>query len=108
MLHNSNKSLFILLQVVLIMVLKTTIDKAKNKIVVERLTALWALNECGLGGFMHAFGSPFTGIIVGGFSVLLITLIAKHTDHIWSTLVKAISIVLLIKLSVSPHSPITA
>lgn len=79
-----------------------------NKLVVERLTALWALNECGLGGFMHAFGSPFTGILVGGISILLISLIATHTKTIVPTLIKALSIVLLVKLSVSPHSPITA
>jgi len=77
-------------------------------LVIERLTALWALNECGLGGFMHAFGSPFTGILVGGISILLITLIATHTKTLVPVLIKALSIVLLVKLSVSPHSPITA
>ncbi|MBT8245680.1 hypothetical protein [Winogradskyella sp.] len=80
----------------------------KNKIAIERLTALWALNECGLGGFMHAFSSPFTGIVVGGISILLISLIARHSKNVWPTLLKALSIVLLVKLSVSPHSPITA
>ncbi len=79
-----------------------------NGLVIERLTALWALNECGLGGFMHAFSSPFTGILVGGISILLISLIALHAKSIWPTLIKALSIVLLVKLSVSPHSPIPA
>lgn len=79
-----------------------------NRLAIERLTALWALNECGLGGFMHAFGSPFTGIVVGGISILLISLIATHTKTVVPTLIKALSIVLLVKLSVSPHSPITA
>ncbi|WP_439151984.1 hypothetical protein [Winogradskyella sp.] len=76
--------------------------------IIERLTALWALNECGLGGFMHAFSSPFTGIIVGGVSILLISLIAFYAKDIRTSLIKALSIVLLVKLSVSPHSPITA
>jgi hypothetical protein len=84
------------------------VNVKNNKLVIERLTALWALNECGLGGFMHAFGSPFTGIVVGGISILLITLIATHTKKVVPTLIKALSIVLLVKLSVSPHSPITA
>ena len=57
---------------------------------------------------MHAFGSPFTGIFVGGISILLITLIALYSKHIWTTLFKALCIVLLVKLSVSPHSPVTA
>ena len=83
-------------------------DDKKNRIAIERLTALWALNECGLGGFMHAFSSPFTGIIVGGISILLISLIAFYAKNTWSTLFKALCIVLLVKLSVSPHSPITA
>lgn len=82
--------------------------KNENKLIIERLTALWALNECGLGGFMHAFSSPFTGIVVGGISILLITLIAQHSKNLRSTLLKALTIVLLVKLSVSPHSPVTA
>ncbi len=75
---------------------------------IERLIALWALNECGLGGFMHAVGSPFTGILVGGISILLISLIASSTTKVLPALLKALSIVLLVKLSVSPHSPITS
>ena len=84
------------------------IYEVNNKIIIERLTALWALNECALGGLMHAFNLPFTGILVGGISVLLITLIAFYTTNIWSTLLKALTIVLLIKAGVSPYSPITA
>lgn len=79
-----------------------------NQIAIERLTALWALNECALGGIMHAFKIPFTGILVGGISVLLITLIAICTTKIWSTLVKALIIVLLVKVAISPYTPITA
>jgi hypothetical protein len=84
------------------------VNHNKNSIAIERLTALWALNECGLGGFMHAFNSPFTGIFVGGISILLISLIALYSKNVLPALLKALSIVLLIKLSVSPHSPITA
>ncbi|QOW11829.1 hypothetical protein Q73A0000_16415 [Kaistella flava (ex Peng et al. 2021)] len=76
--------------------------------VVERLIALWALNECTLGGIMHAFKLPFTGIFVGGISVLLITLIALSTTKTWSTLLKALTIVLVIKVGISPYTPITA
>ncbi|MEO8772852.1 MAG: hypothetical protein ABI371_00855 [Gelidibacter sp.] len=79
-----------------------------NKIIIQRLTALWALNECVLGGVMHAFKLPFTGILVGGLSILLITLIAFYATNTWSTLLKALTIVLLIKAGISPSTPITA
>lgn len=79
-----------------------------DKIAIERLTALWALNECALGGIMHAFKLPFTGVFVGGISVLLITLIALSATKTWSTLLKALTIVLVIKAGVSPYTPITA
>lgn len=79
-----------------------------NKIAIERLTALWALNECGLGGLMHAFKIPFSGILVGGISVLLITVIALFSTKIWATLLKALTIVLLVKAGVSPYTPIPA
>lgn len=82
--------------------------KDENKLIIERLTALWALNECGLGGFMHVFSSPFTGIVIGGISILLITLIAQHSKNLRPALLKALTIVLLVKLSVSPHSPVAA
>lgn len=79
-----------------------------KKIAIERLTALWALNECALGGVMHAFKLPFTGIFVGGVSVLLVTLIALYATNKWSTILKALTIVLLVKAGVSPYTPIPA
>ncbi len=82
--------------------------QGNNSLIINRLTALWALNECGLGGFMHAFSSPFTGIIVGGISILMVTLIASYANHVQTSVIKALSIVLIVKLSVSPHSPLPA
>ena len=79
-----------------------------NKLIIERLTALWALNESGLGGFLHVFSSPFTGILVGGIAILLISLIAWYADNVWRSVMKALLIVLVIKAAVSPHSPLTA
>jgi len=84
------------------------LNAINNKIAIERLTALWALNECALGGLMHAFKLPLTGIIVGGISVLLITLIALYATNIRSTLLKALTIVLLVKAGISPYTPIAA
>lgn len=79
-----------------------------NKSILDKLTALWALNESGLGGFMHVFNTPFTGLIVGGISILLISLIAYYTEHKWQAILKALVVVLIIKMAVSPYSPVGA
>lgn len=79
-----------------------------NKSVLDKLTALWALNESGLGGFLHVFNSPFTGFIVGGISILLISLIAYYAENKWQAILKALFIVLIIKMAVSPYSPFAA
>lgn len=73
-----------------------------------RLTALWALNEAGLGGLMHLFRSPFTGIFVGGGAVLLISLIGYTAKKPAPAILKALVLVLIIKGIVSPHSPLPA
>lgn len=79
-----------------------------NKSVIDKLTALWALNESGLGGFLHVFKTPFTGIIVGGIAILLISLIAYYAENKWKAILKALLIVLIIKMAVSPFSPFGA
>ena len=79
-----------------------------NKSIIDKLTALWALNESGLGGFLHVFNSPFTGLIVGGIAILLISLIAYYAENKWQAILKALVIVLIIKMAVSPYSPFAA
>ncbi|PHN02296.1 hypothetical protein [Flavilitoribacter nigricans] len=76
--------------------------------VLTRLTALWALNEAGLGGLMHLFRSPFTGIFVGGGAVLLIALIGYLAKKPAVAIPRALLLVLIIKGMVSPHSPLPA
>jgi hypothetical protein len=87
---------------------KRRISISKNKLIIDRLTALWALNESGLGGFLHVFNTPFTGLIVGGIAILLISLIAYYADDKWQAILKAVVIVLIIKMAVSPYSPFGA
>lgn len=70
-----------------------------------RLTALWALSESGLGGFMHALKIPFTGFFLGGFAVVIIVLIAHYSRQKFRQVVQATILVILVKASVSPHSP---
>ena len=79
-----------------------------SSIVITRLTAIWALSECALGGIMHAMKIPFTGIFVGGLAVICIALIAFHADDIIKEVFKATIIVLMIKAGVSPHTPVPA
>ena len=79
-----------------------------NKHIIDRLTALWALNESGLGGFLHVFNTPFTGLIVGGIAILLISLIAYYAENKWQAILKALVVVLIVKMAVSPYSPFGA
>lgn len=72
---------------------------------VTRLTALWALNECGLGGLMFALKIPLTGIFVGGFALILIGLIAHYSQNDYKQILRATLLVLIAKAAVSPHSP---
>lgn len=72
-----------------------------------KITALWALNEAALGGFLHALNIPFTGLIVGGVASVLITLLAFLSDK-KGNIVKATIIVIVIKAVASPYTPIAA
>lgn len=78
-----------------------------DRIKVQRLTALWALSEAAFGGVLHAFQVPFTGLFINGASVVFITLIAFYGQS-YKDLLKATLIVLIIKATVSPHTPINA
>ena len=77
-------------------------------VAITRLTALWGLTEAGLGGVVHALRIPFTGIVVGSTAIILITLIAQYAHKRPGPLLRAMAVVLLIKATVSPHTPIPA
>ena len=80
----------------------------RNAKIIARLTALWALSEAGLGGVLHALQSPFTGFFVGGFAIVLVSLIAYFAEDKRKTIFRSLLVVLIIKLAVSPHSPPTS
>jgi len=69
------------------------------------LTALWAFVESGLGGLMHALHIPLTGIVLGGFSVLIIGLLASLSERPLQEILSATSIVIIIKAMVNPTTP---
>lgn len=75
---------------------------------VQRLTALWAFTESGLGGVMHAVQIPFTGLVVGGMAVIIISLMAEIAAHDKKQILKAAVIVLIVKAMISPHTPFPA
>lgn len=77
-------------------------------IAVQRLTALWAFTESGLGGIMHALQIPFTGLLVGGMAVVMICMIAEISEYNYKQVLKSALIVLIVKAMVSPHTPFPA
>ena len=75
---------------------------------IQRLTALWAFAESGLGGIMHALQIPFTGLVVGGMAIIIISLIAEISAPHYKQVLKSALIVLIVKAMVSPHTPFPA
>ncbi|QTN39336.1 hypothetical protein HZ996_09350 [Cryomorphaceae bacterium] len=71
----------------------------------ERLTAMWVLTETGLGGFLHAFKLPLTGLFVGGLAVLWIGLIARFSPYPRKQIVSSGIVVLILKGLLAPQSP---
>lgn len=85
--------------------LSSTHTFTKQHSVLQRLTALWALSESGLGGMMFALKIPFTGFFVGGFAVIILGLIAHFSNNSYKQIIQSTIIVLIVKAAVSPHSP---
>ncbi len=77
----------------------------KHHSTIQRLTALWALSESGLGGMMFALKIPLTGFFVGGFAVIMLGLIAYLSNNSYKQIIQSTIIVLIVKAAVSPHSP---
>ena len=64
--------------------------------------------ESGLGGIMHALQIPFTGLLLGGMAVIMISLIADFSEYNYKQILKSAIIVLIVKAMVSPHTPFPA
>ena len=82
-------------------------ERAIEKLIYYRLIALWILCEAMLGGILHGFKIPVTGLIVGSSAVVCISLIAYYTSSKGSIL-KATLIVAIFKMMLSPQAPLTA
>lgn len=81
--------------------------KSQNKpfLFNAKLTAIWAVCESGIGGLLHALNIPFSGLFLGSFAVLIITYLACISSNKFNVILKATLLVVLIKVTASPHSP---
>jgi hypothetical protein len=86
----------------------SSFSKEQRMNAIQRLTALWAFTESGLGGIMHALQIPFTGLLVGGMAVIMICMIAEFSDHSYKQVLKSAIIVLIVKAMAAPFTPVTA
>jgi nucleoside-triphosphatase THEP1 len=75
-----------------------------NKQIYYRLIALWVLCEAMLGGIIHGFKIPVSGLVVGGCAVICICLIAWYAPN-KGTIIKATIIVAIFKMMLSPQAP---
>lgn len=83
---------------------KNTTSQYKQR---QRYTALWAFSESIFGGILHAFKIPFTGLFLGGFAVIFLTMISDISQT-KKDILKVTSVVLVIKFMLSPNTPFTA
>ena len=73
----------------------------------EKIVALWAFTEAFLGGLLHAAKIPFTGLIIGSFALLYISLLS-YFNHRKGQIIQAAIIVILVKMLISHHTPVMA
>src|SRR5690349_1311344 len=72
-----------------------------------RITALWAFSEAFLGGILHGLQVPFSGLILSAFAAICISALAMK-DHAKGKIIHATILVMIVKATLSPHTPVTA
>lgn len=72
-----------------------------------RTTALWAFSEAFLGGMLHAFKVPFSGLFLSLIASICITMLAAHQTRRGQILQATLS-VMAVKFMLSPHTPVLA
>lgn len=78
-----------------------------DSVVYYRLVALWVLCEAMLGGIIHGFKLPVSGLVVGSSAVICISLIGWYMPQ-RGAILRATVIVAIFKMLLSPHAPVTA
>jgi hypothetical protein len=79
------------------------ISETKTDSLRIRLILLWALVEISLGGFLHMFRIPLTGISVGSIAILTVFLIARASET-YKEVLQAFITVAGLKLFFSPQA----
>lgn len=79
----------------------------QQKQIYFKLTALWVLVEAMLGGIIHGFKLPISGLVIGGSAVVCITLIAYLIPY-RGAILRATIVVCIFKMILSPQSPFPA
>lgn len=72
-----------------------------------KLIALWVICEAMLGGIIHGFKLPVSGLIIGGSAVVCISLIG-HLIPYKGSILRATIVVIIFKMLLSPQSPFPA
>ena len=75
-----------------------------DKQIYYRLIAVWVLCEAMLGGIIHGFKIPVSGLLVGSCAVVCICLLAWYVP-VRGTIIKATIIVAIFKMMLSPQAP---
>lgn len=75
---------------------------------VSKLIGLWAFSECALGGILHAFRFPFSGLLLAGFAVTVICCIGFSVTKPAPVILYGTLVAMGVKLALSPHTPVTA
>jgi hypothetical protein len=70
-----------------------------------KLIYFWAYVEAGLAGLLHLLHIPITGLVAGGFSIIVNVLLAHYSQCNVKAILKALSIVLAVKFVFSPITP---
>lgn len=79
----------------------------RSEAIYYRLIALWVLCEAVLGGIIHGFRIPVSGLVVGSSAIICISLIAFFKPE-KGAIIKATVIVTIFKMMLSPQAPLTA
>lgn len=80
---------------------------ATEKQLYYRLIALWAVCEGVLGGIIHGFQIPISGLFVGGAAVIIICMIGYFAPQ-KGAILQATLLVEIFKMMLSPQSPLPA
>ena len=80
---------------------------ATEKQLYYRLIALWAVCEGVLGGIIHGFQIPISGLFVGGAAVVIICMMGYFVPR-KGAILQATLLVEIFKMMLSPQSPLPA